>query len=115
LAALDVDGDGAGGRFALGRADIGRLETVVDGVYQQMPQRLTQLLDDLAVHLDVLARDLEPHVLAEFAPEVPDELREGLGRLPEWHVGERYRLVLELLHGLGEALHVGPPRRQDLL
>ena len=48
--------DRAGCRLARGRATLGRLEAVIDGVADQVRQRRFELLEDVAVDLGVLAR-----------------------------------------------------------
>ncbi len=88
---------------------------MVDCVDQQVTQRLAHHLDDLAIEFDVLTGSIEPDVLAKLAPEVANELRKGLGGLPELGVGKSHRQILEVPDRLGQPAKLRPPGRHELL
>ena len=50
-----------------------RLESVVDGVANEMGERCLQLLENVAVDAGVLAANFQPHLLAEGSAQVTDE------------------------------------------
>ena len=59
------------------RALVRRLDPVIDGVAEQVPERRVELDEHVAVHLRGLARDLEPHLLAERLGHVADHARKS--------------------------------------
>ena len=57
--------DRAGGRLARARANLGRLDPVIDRVADQVRERRFELLQDVAIDLGLLAVDDEPRLLAQ--------------------------------------------------
>ena len=71
------DGQHAGLALAGGEA-VGRvLDAVVDGVADDVQQRVADQLDHLAVELDLAVLELDEDLLAELGRKVADEPREG--------------------------------------
>ena len=72
------------GGLARGGAHVGQLEAVIDGVADEVHQRLVDRLDEQLVELGVLADQLEARALAEVRREVAH----GAHVLAE-HAGDR--------------------------
>ena len=70
---LRRDGDAPPGRLARGLALGGRLEPVVDGVAQEVEERVLERLDHRAVELDQRAGDRQLDALAQALGEVEGE------------------------------------------
>ncbi len=71
------DGQRADLALACGEALCGRLDTVVDGVADDVDHRVAHHLDHLAVDFDVAALDLDHDLLAELVAEIADHARKA--------------------------------------
>ena len=69
-AVAGFEADGALGGFAGALALLGRFAAVIHGVAQQVSERTFQSLQDVAIHLGILADDFEPHLLADGSCQV---------------------------------------------
>ncbi len=79
----------SGGGFACGLAPLGILEAVIDGVADDVDERIRQTLDDGLVELRLLALGHEFERLSEIAREIVHEAAEarnsepiGMRRIP---------------------------------
>src|SRR5690606_37143694 len=76
--------------------DLRRLDSVIDGVADDVHQRIAELLDDELVDLGLLAGDDEADLLAVLARDLAHDARELLEDLPERHHADVEDAVLEL-------------------
>ena len=100
-------------------ARLWRFETVIDGVAQQMAERRVELRQDVPVHLRRAADDLQLHLPAQGAGEIPHHARQTLhaiGKRP--HAGGQ-RLLVEPMREMDgatvEHLELGEAQGQELL
>ena len=88
--------DGAAGVLALGAADLGRLDPVMQGVADHVGQRVAQVLDDGRVHLDLFALDRDARELALGGREVAHGADELAQRRTHRHHPHLHDELLEL-------------------
>ena len=72
---------------------------MIHGVAQQVRQRTFQSLQDVAVHLGVLADDFEAHLLAQGAGQVAHHARKAADAIAE---GAHARAQHFQIHALGK-------------
>ena len=108
------DGEAPARRLARGDALLRRLEAVVEGVADEVHERVADGVDDGPVQLGLLADELEVDLLVQARREVADEPREaqqhGLDRdHPDAHheLLQRVRAACQLGHRLPEPGHAG--------
>ena len=105
--------EGAGRRLAAGHAGRGGLDAVVDGVADEVHERLADLVDHRLVHPGVLALQDELDLLALLAGEVAHQPREALedvadGQHP--HVHDRLLQLRRDARHLADGLEQLRPR-----
>ena len=76
-------------------AHLRRLDTVIDGVAQQVIQRCFELLENVAVHVGGLAANLERHRLAKALGQIPHHAREAVQAIGEGAHAAHDGLVVE--------------------
>ena len=69
---------------------------MVDGVAQQMDDRIADLVEHRPIQLDLLAIDVEGDLLAERLRGVAHETREPIEDLPDGHHSAGHDLVLQI-------------------
>ena len=109
-----VEEQGPGVRLAPGPAHVQGLDAVVDGVADDVHQRVAELLHDGLVQLRVGAVDLQLDGLAQLLGDVPHDAPEAVEGLADLHHAQAQGLVPDLLHqlvddggGLQQAAPVG--------
>ena len=111
-----LEHDRADRRLAGGRAGRRRLDPVVERVADQVRERRLELVEDVAVDTGLLAADLEPHLLAEGAGDVPHQSGKTVDAVGERSHAADDHLVVEtigeVLVAPGEALEVLDVSRQ---
>ena len=70
-------------RLARQQALFRGFDAVIDRVAQQVSQRRFELFQHVAIDLGFLAFDLQAHLFAQIAPQIPDH-----PHLPGQHVGK---------------------------
>jgi hypothetical protein len=93
------DRDAQRANLALARllALLGRLDTVVHGVAQQMLQRRRDAFQDSPVESDVLAFDLQLHAFVELGHGAANEAPESLHLLREGQQARAHQSLLQIL------------------
>ena len=71
------------GRLSRAAALLRRFAAVIDRVSQQVRQRRFQALQDVAVHLRVLAGDFQPRLLAQRARQIAHHARKSRNAIPK--------------------------------
>ncbi len=109
--------DGGARRLAGLLASLRSFNAMVDGVAQQVHQRILHLLEDAPVDFDLAAQQREFHVLALIARQIAHQFREQAADRGHWQhqqlLGIGQQLVDELAHRGLVALG-GMPERTDL-
>ncbi len=90
--------------LAVGHPDVGGLQAVVEGVADQVDQRVADLLHHRLVELGGLAVDLQLHLLAQLARQVAHQAGEAVEREADREHADLHHAALELP---GVALQVG--------
>ena len=75
---LEAEQQSRGGRFAGGRASLGRLHAVVQRVAHHVQQWIQQFVEGRSIELEVTALDGEMHALAQFLGQLVDRLFQPL-------------------------------------
>ncbi len=104
----------AGRALAQGAPHVGGLEAVVDGVPQQVDQRLGQLIEHGAVHLEFLALHLHRHLFAELPGEVAHDRRDPLEHLAQRREADMENPVLQRVESARHHLRRTCHRRQGV-
>lgn len=114
-----ADGDPALGRLAGGEAGFRRLDTVIDGIAQQVGERRFEFFQDIPVDLGAFALDQQAHLLAQRAAQVANHPRLAAKDVGEWPHPRGQRRVVEHLGTLaalpGELVEIGDVLHQHLL
>ena len=95
-----VEGQGARVRLAPGPADFQGFDAVVDGVADDVHQRIAELLHDGLVQLRLGPVDLQLDGLAHLLGDVPHDAAEAVEGLPDLDHAQAQGVVPDLLHQL---------------
>ena len=97
------EANGALGGFAGALPLLAGFAAVIHRVAQQVRQRAFQSLQDVAVHLGVLADDFEPHLLAQRAGQVAHHARKAADAIAEGPHARAQHFEIHALRKVGRA------------
>ena len=106
--------DGALCWFASRYALLGRFQTVIDRVAQQVVERAFDFGEDVAVHQRVLAVDDQAHFFTQAARQIAHHARKGVHTVAKWPHPQRQHLVQHLLRNAQQAPLIGLQLRQPI-
>ena len=99
-----LDSDGAASRLGSTEACVDIFDAVDRGVDNELPDRITQTIENLPIDKNVVTHDLDVQLLARLPAEIPAKLRKRVRHVAEWSCSETERLALDPFASIGNRL-----------